>query len=160
FEMEDSLVLCSWQDAYVGVSNSNWSFLWNDSSTLSPRNISENGFYTLTANNQCGYHSASIEIVKNPCDCYFYLPNAFTPDGDAINAEYKPVYDCYFKEYEMRIFNRWGEVVFSTQDPTEGWDGTYLGAQTGSGIYGVQVIYTDRKYEHQEIFNGHVVLLR
>lgn len=160
FEMEDSLVLCSWQDAYVGISNSNLSFLWNDSSTLSPRNILENGFYTLTANNQCGNHSESIEIVKNPCDCYFYLPNAFTPNGDAINSEYKPVYDCYFKEYEMRIFNRWGEVVFSTQDPNQGWDGSYLGSQTGSGIYGVQVVYTDRKYEHQEIYNGHVVVLR
>lgn len=160
FELEDSIELCSWQDAYVGVSNDTWSFLWNDSIDYSPRTISEEGIYTLTADNQCGIYSASIEIIKNSCDCYFYLPNAFTPDGNAINAEFKPVYDCYFKEYIMRIYNRWGEVVFTTQDPADAWDGTYLGASVNDGIYMVQVVYKDLKYDHQEIYNGHVLLIR
>lgn len=160
FELADSIEICSWQDSYVGITNSDWEYLWNDGATYSPRTISEEGFYTLTASNLCGTHNESIEIIKESCDCYFYLPNAFTPNGDPLNSEFKPKFDCYFKDFQMRIFNRWGEIVFSTNDPTEGWDGSFLGSPINDGVYMVQVVYTDRKNSNQEIYNGHVVVIK
>ena len=61
--------------------------------------------------------------------CYLKVPEAFTPNGDGMN-DYFTVF-VSLEEYEIKIFNRWGEMVYHSQDPTElsdlhrGWDGTY-----------------------------------
>ena len=64
-------------------------------------------------------------IVKE--ELIYYVPNAFTPDGDQFNNEFKPIfysgYDPY--SYTMRIFNRWGELVFETNNVEIGWKGTF-----------------------------------
>ena len=63
------------------------------------------------------------------------MPNAFTPNGDTWNEVYrgKPVGIKDFKY--LKIFNRYGEEVFSTTDYLKGWDGTWKGKKQGNGVY-------------------------
>jgi gliding motility-associated-like protein len=70
-----------------------------------------------------------------------YIPNAFTPNGDGLNDEFAPV-GYGVKQFEMKIFNRWGELIFTTDDIQNKWDGTYLGekVQPGSYVYDVTAI--------------------
>lgn len=65
-----------------------------------------------------------------------WLPNAFSPDGDGVNDKYIPqLFDVVPTEHLFQVFNRWGELIFSTNDPTDGWDGTYGGTMAAQGVY-------------------------
>ncbi len=68
-----------------------------------------------------------------------YIPSAFTPNGDGIN-DFFGVKAQGLKEFKMEIYNRWGEVVFSSDDINDLWDGTYEGkAITSTDVYVYQV---------------------
>ncbi|MBK8500106.1 MAG: gliding motility-associated C-terminal domain-containing protein [Flavobacteriales bacterium] len=74
----------------------------------------------------------TVEIVVPA----IWTPNAFSPDGDGVNDKYIPrLFDIVPKEHVFQVFNRWGELIFSTTDPTEGWDGTYGGTMAAQGVY-------------------------
>lgn len=167
FYLEDSISQCAWQEVYLGPDNQNWNYFWQDNYFGSPRIITESariitesGDYILVATNQCGSESDTAHVIFESCDCNFYLPNAFTPNGDEFNQIYKPVFDCVITSYEFKLYNRWGELVFVTEDPLSGWDGTYNGLPVGDGIFGFQLIYTDRKTNVLHIKAGHAVLQR
>jgi trimeric autotransporter adhesin len=63
-----------------------------------------------------------------------YIPNAFTPNGDAVNDVLK-VYGSIIKDIHLMIFNQWGEKLFESDDQNRGWDGNYKGKQQPSGVY-------------------------
>ncbi len=69
------------------------------------------------------------------------FPNAFAPNSTPPNHEFKPVGE-FFGKYNIQIFNRWGELLYETQNINEGWDGTYNGqlVQQGSYVYKVSMI--------------------
>ncbi|MFM8433478.1 MAG: gliding motility-associated C-terminal domain-containing protein [Bacteroidota bacterium] len=67
-----------------------------------------------------------------------YIPNAFTPNGDGINDRFG-VKGEGILNFSMRIFDRWGEVIFESDDPTRTWDGNYLGRPVQQGTYVYQV---------------------
>lgn len=74
-----------------------------------------------------------------------YMPNAFSPNGDGKNDEFKPKGDFFgVKNYEIQIFNRWGERIFAAKDPEEGWNGRIenTGNDAPSGVYVYKLIYT------------------
>ncbi|MBK7303066.1 MAG: gliding motility-associated C-terminal domain-containing protein [Saprospiraceae bacterium] len=67
------------------------------------------------------------------------LPNVFTPNGDNENDKFRPVFDpkteFEMDGYSLKIFNRWGHIVFESADPQESWDGTYKGDQAPVETY-------------------------
>ena len=66
-----------------------------------------------------------------------YIPNAFTPDGDARNDYWKPVFDdtLRFNDYDLTIWTRSGELVFETKDPFQYWDGTWWGSNVSESTF-------------------------
>jgi gliding motility-associated-like protein len=102
------------------------------------------------------YHDV---IVEN--EYTFYAPSAFSPDNDGIND----VFNVYGngidkRNFEMKIFDRWGEEVFETNDLLEGWDGRIKGGEVGKvGVYSWLVTYRDlRGIEKEEA--GAVSIIR
>lgn len=65
----------------------------------------------------------------------FYIPSAFTPNNDKLNDVFKPIIGAALKEYVFTIYNRWGQIVFSTKDMNAGWDGTYKGQTQNTGVF-------------------------
>ena len=104
------------------------------------------GCYTITAVDGNGNESApSNEICVTNCPIYD-LPNAFTPNGDGDNELFVPRGLCFIERVDFKIFNRWGELVFETQDPAIEWDGRNLnGDALPSGTY----FYTGTVYERR-----------
>ncbi|MDG2154283.1 MAG: gliding motility-associated C-terminal domain-containing protein, partial [Crocinitomicaceae bacterium] len=94
----------------------------------------------------------------------FYVPNTFTPDGDNFNQIFTPIFYSGFDPYnfEMLIFNRWGEIIFETHDSKKGWDGSYglNGTDAQDGIYTWKIIYKNPETDERKIVVGHVTLLR
>ena len=89
-------------------------------------------FTGRTALGCTGTASIKIKVYKGP---ELYVPNAFTPNGDGRNDILRVISAGISAFHYFRIFNRWGAVVFSTSDPSKGWDGTIKGQQAGTGSY-------------------------
>ncbi|NJN34859.1 MAG: gliding motility-associated C-terminal domain-containing protein [Saprospiraceae bacterium] len=92
----------------------------------------------------------------------YWLPNAFTPNGDGSNDEYRGrgVLDD-LGGFTMRIWNRWGELIFQTNSPTEGWNGRKYnsGEASQQGVYLCVVNYSSRRGEDFEI-RSYATLIR
>ena len=91
-----------------------------------------------------------------------YMPNAFVPAANGKNTVFK-VYGSDVSEIDFRIYSRWGDVVYSTQNPldatTIGWDGNYLGTSLPQGVYGYKIWV---KFADQRTFEktGTISLMR
>ena len=102
--------------------------------------------------------------VKTLEDVIFYIPNSFTPDGDEFNQTFDPIFttgiDIY--SYEFSIFNRWGELVWKSNDPSVGWDGSHNGASdlVQSGTYVWKVHYKVKKNDEHREQTGIVNILK
>ncbi|MFN3939681.1 MAG: gliding motility-associated C-terminal domain-containing protein, partial [Chitinophagales bacterium] len=89
------------------------------------------------------------------------VPNAFTPNSDGLNDIFKPYSELIFPNYQLQIYNRWGELLFTSNDITLGWDGTYLNKQQEVGTYVWVIEYEKFNEKNQEIIlRGTVTLLR
>ena len=83
----------------------------------------------------------SIDVIVIP-DSYIDVPNAFTPDGDGLNETFNPVYDCDIAEYNLKVFNRWGQLIYTTDQIQAGWDGEFNNRNVSQGIYLYVINYT------------------
>jgi gliding motility-associated-like protein len=123
------------------------------------------GCYAVTARDTFYNESAFSNIVcVDNCPIY-ELPNAFTPNGDGQNDTFYPFPYCFIEEVEFKVFNRWGELVFETNDPDLNWDGSNLrGNALPAGVY----YYTCKVFERrvtgvmprEELLRGYIELLR
>ncbi|MGZ4099007.1 MAG: T9SS type B sorting domain-containing protein, partial [Bacteroidia bacterium] len=87
-------------------------------------------------------------------------PTGFTPNGDGNNDEFKPMGSAlYSREYDFRIWNRWGQEVFRSTDPIHGWDGNFDGKQAQTGVYAYVITYKN-VYNESKIKKGNVTLVR
>jgi gliding motility-associated-like protein len=94
-------------------------------------------------------------------DILFFAPNSFTPDGDEHNQTWKASIQGIDKyDFDLFIFNRWGELIWENHDPEIGWDGTYNGKIVQGGMYTwkarVKDLYNDDKLE----FNGSINIMK
>lgn len=71
------------------------------------------------------------------------IPNAFTPNGDGLNDVFLPE-GLFIEGYELLIFNRWGQQLFTSSDILEGWDGTFSGNPSPPGVYTYRIDATDQ----------------
>lgn len=135
---------------------------WN-SNVNNVNNFSNYGRYQmmLIANNSHCDDTATLVIhIKE--DIVYYIPNTFTPDGDMHNNIFLPIFTSGFDEdnYSFIIFNRWGEVVFESNNYTIGWDGAYLGRPAPDGVYIYQVSFEDLHSANKHEIRGHLNLIR
>jgi gliding motility-associated-like protein len=159
FLLGDDTALCV-GDALILSPFTGTNPVWQDGSTDSLFTVFNGGVYAVTVQTACGIASDSIIIDYDYCDCYLTIPTAFSPNGDGLNDRYRPIYRCPIEKFMMRIHNRWGEVVFETNDITEGWDGTYQNTPQPISAFVWYIQYTD-PYTDKEVFmSGNVTLVR
>ena len=95
------------------------------------------GCYYVTAIDSFENESApSVRLCLDECSNYL-LPNVFSPNNDGINDLYQPLMTSYVERIDMKIFNRWGILVFETEDPRINWDGKISGSDrlVSPGVY-------------------------
>ncbi|MDH4474563.1 MAG: PKD domain-containing protein [Fluviicola sp.] len=119
----------------------------------------EPGSYTVTL---IAYSGTCTDTVKSNIAIkdvvIYYVPNSFTPDGDEFNQTFQPVFTNGFDPYDfnMQIFNRWGEVIFESNDATVGWDGSYHGKLVSDGIYTWKIEFKTLATDERMIIHGNV----
>ena len=151
--------LCQGGTLALDATTLNATYLWQDNSTNPTFNVNQQGTYwvQVTVNN-CN-SSDTISINLKDCHCSLYIPNSFTPNSDNKNDHFSPIFDCDITEYNFTIFNRWGELLFETTNPTNSWNGTFKGKICQTGIFIYLLKYKDNKNTHQKKY-GHVNLLK
>lgn len=100
-----------------------------------------------------------VQVLEYICgDIYIFIPSAFTPNGDGEN-DILYVRGEFLQELELKIFDRWGELVFETNDQSKGWDGTYKGKPLDPDVYvyHMKAICIDGQ---ETLFKGNISLLR
>lgn len=112
-------------------------YLWSTGSRESFIVVNAEGIYTVTATNSCGTDSDDITVKMLPCSDDLYFPSAFTPNGNGRNDQFRPGYfsGTGITGYELRIYNRWGELVFVSTNLDKGWDGTYKGKLQQNSVF-------------------------
>lgn len=117
----------------------------------------EDHWVTLHTVSEEGCKAVDSLLIKPPGTLFF--PNAFTPDGDGINDVFFPVYSSV-SEFQMTIFDRWGHVVFKTEDINTPWDGKVNGGTDATtGVYVYKYRAKGHYYEANEKY-GYVTLVR
>ena len=117
-----------------------YSYLWSTGETTASINIDIEGTYLVEIS--VGNCSITDNIqFKAYCPSTLYVPNAFTPDQDGINETfYSQGYNL--EDYEMYIYNRWGQLIFKTENQDDGWDGTYLNNECQIDVYVWKIYYS------------------
>lgn len=132
------------------------SYLWQDNSTNDRFVVNQTGNYSVTVTNACG--SASDDVTISSVDCVILFPNAFTPNGDGRNDYFKILNAFNLTDYKLTIYNRWGQLVYTTTDFRQGWDGQLKGLPQDPGMF---VYYSSYKKDNIPVTTkGTFILIR
>ncbi|HEY1872273.1 MAG TPA: gliding motility-associated C-terminal domain-containing protein [Chitinophagaceae bacterium] len=155
----NSLTKCNYQDANLTSLSDFASYKWSNGFVTKSIKVSNPGSYWLkvTDGNGCtGMDSTTV--IDNICPVYLYVPNAFTPNNDGLNDIFKPKFAGPLSGFQFFVYNRWGQMLFSSYDPSSGWDGTMQGIKQPAGVYVWICSYILNGHPHSE--KGTVVLIR
>lgn len=154
--------ISSWNWTYTTTNGSiQTSTLQNPIFTI-PTNTSGNQTFQLAVSNAQGCSSEITSILNIVEDAALYIPNTFSPDGNAFNNVFKVAgRNIDLNQFELTIYNRWGEIIFISQDPNIGWDGAIANKGLAPiGTYTYQVVYRFVNASESETLTGHLNLIR
>jgi len=142
------------------ISNSLTSYLFSsDNTNFSSVLPSDTGTYRicLIAFNPQGCSDTVCQTVSVSQDIILYVPNTFTPDDN----EHNQTMNVYIlggdpDAFALTIYNRWGEIIYESNDYLIGWDGYYATQKVPSGVYTWKISVKGSNSEHREIYTGHI----
>jgi gliding motility-associated-like protein len=147
-----------------------FAYNYNSAATMDDESCIYQGCMDELALNYCPECTVSGDCIYEPDDggsgddCNdpaIHTPNTFTPNNDGLNDYWRPVtmYDCWW-EWEVRVYNRWGTLVWVSYDPRDKWLGNRLGYFVPDGVY----TYTIKgaTWESQKVVSmaGHITIFR
>ncbi len=125
------------------------------------------GIYNVSVSviSNAGCIGNSVSLTVDVDECSFdnvFVPNCFTPNGDESNNVWGPVFagDWDHSKYNMLIFNRWGGIVWESENYLAMWDGTYKNKMCQDGVYIWKMECKKLNTVVKEVMHGHVTLLR
>jgi len=146
-----------------------WDFGNNTTSTLTNPSVLYSGIngsvlVTLYAYTDNGCVDSTTTVISYQEDAIFYVPNSFTPDQDEFNQTWGPVFTQGFDpfNFDLYVFNRWGEVIWESHDASKRWDGTYgsKGTKCPDGVYTWKIGYKPKETDEKVVVTGHINLIR
>jgi gliding motility-associated-like protein len=124
------------------------SYLWRPTNETTPTiTVSALAEYSVRVSNNFASRSGNVActtsdkvIVKEGCEPRLFVPEVFTPNGDSVNDTFA-MPNAHITDFDLKIYNRWGEIIFESFDPERLWDGTYKGKIMAPMMYAYVVSY-------------------
>jgi gliding motility-associated-like protein len=135
------------------------SYLWQDSSSKQIYTVVDSGTFWVRVMGTNGCTASDTILVSEKCDTKLVIPNAFSPNGDGKNDFFLPLSIDNPTRFLMHIYDRWGALIFESNNIKNGWDGKFKGKDqpTGTYIYYIQYAFSDNVLHGAE---GAFTLLR
>ena len=141
--------------------SSEFRYTWQNGSRESNFVARQPGTYWTDVSTYCGTVRDTVIVSEKTvdCECLVYIPSAFTPNNDGKNDWFRPLANCILSG-KMEIYNRWGNLVYSTRNLQTGWDGYYNGVLQPKNAYVYYVTYNppDRPWHYTR--KGTFILIR
>jgi gliding motility-associated-like protein len=159
--LEDAMDICIGRNYTITVSQKYQQYLWSDGSKQSQLIIKDTGTITLRVTDAAGCRGDdAIHITGEQCLRGVFIPNSFTPDNDGNNDVFRPVVYDDITDYHLTIFSRWGQKVFQSFSPAEGWNGLVNGLPQPSGGFVYIMTFTTTQNNKKEYRKGQLLLVR
>ena len=149
-------------DSYIWIFGDSGEFSFEDSPIYSFSSSDIIDDITLIAYNSFGCSDTLVQPIQIEEPLIYYIPNAFTPDGDPFNNTFHPVFSSGYDpfDYTLLIFNRWGQLIFESHDVNIGWDGTFNGSYVQDGVYSWKVEFKVTASDERKENFGSVLMFR
>lgn len=122
--------------------NPDLTYLWSTGETSAQITVNTPGAYQVVATNDAGCSSIAAVNVVARCESSVIVPTAFSPNRDSVNDFFLPL-TRFVENYQLEIYSRFGNMIFSTNDSNEGWDGLVEFVEQPVGVYVYVLTYTD-----------------
>ncbi len=142
--------------------NSQLTYFWPHSGDSTPSiTVIEVGRYVVRVTGENGCVLIDTATVVDKCEPRVIIPDAFSPNGDGNNDQLD-VFTAYITDFELKVFNRWGEVIFVSTNPDQKWDGIYRGEAYPSMVYAYTVSFKSVYYPDRPkvVKRGSILLVR
>lgn len=161
-EVPNDTVLCAGDSLLVDLRATNYEIEWFDGTTVPVKYLRAPGSYVVTFVSCNDFITATIVLDTMDCSCNFYLPNVITPNGDQTNDEFRLYTNCAVTNYQMSVFDRWGNQVFRSNQPDQAWPTQSDQLDIALGVYVAQISF--EAFENgelkQHIFMQDITVLR
>jgi gliding motility-associated-like protein len=117
------------------------SYLWNTGESTPAITVFKPGQYVVTVTDNSCSASDSVNVVWG--DCPFFIPNAFSPNGDGVNDFFGVLNGVTLADFSLQIYDRYGHVIFVSKNVNDKWNGTFKGKKMNTGTYAWQIIYVN-----------------
>jgi gliding motility-associated-like protein len=130
----DSLI-CENETIVLDVLTPGGFYVWENGSVEPGREVNQEGNFSVEVSNGCETEYLEFNIGLRDCNCEIVAPNVFTPNGDYMNEFFEIKGSTDIGRFHLQIFNRWGTLVYQSDDITKAWDGTTNGQNVPAGVY-------------------------
>lgn len=132
---QNDTTICAGEEMLLDFFLLGATYEWQDGSNASSFRVTQEGNYEVLIE-KCGSSvTRTVQVELDECPCDIQTPNVFTPDSDGVNDDFQIISDCELFDFQMKIYNRWGQIVFQSSDPNITWDGTANGKTAPSDVY-------------------------
>ena len=148
--------ICAYKPVILNAGNTiTNNYLWSTGETSNSISINKTGIYYVTViESNC---ITSDTVTVTPGDCDVFIPSAFTPNNDNKNEKFGISTEVGVQYFSMQIFNKWGELIFYSNDISKKWDGTFKTKNMPNGAYLWMLNYVSMK--GKKIYDQGTVLL-
>lgn len=128
-------LICIGAPLTLSASKAQLAYRWQDQSTARSFAVSRAGTYEVLMRSQCFDGIERFTVQTEDCGCESFIPNVFTPNGDAYHDRFIPELTEGIRSFHLRIADRWGRPVFESGDRNKQWNGTHAGKDVPAGVY-------------------------
>ncbi len=158
--LEDRIDMCQQDLKYIGDEYPGVKYAWNTGENTCCILPKYEGLYRVAITNECGTYVDSTRVSYSLCDKCIFIPNAFSPNGDGINDKFVLSQTCAVSDFHLRIYDRWGKMVFDTKDIRRSWTGTIEGEYVNAGVYVYILEYRSAGTKLDKFLKGNITVLR
>ncbi|MBC7382881.1 MAG: T9SS type B sorting domain-containing protein [Bacteroidia bacterium] len=154
------ILICPYDPFIIAAKGVFVKYLWNTGDVSPTITINRAGIYSLKVTDTNGCDNTEYSIVQEKaCTKKIIFPNAFTPNNDGNNDVFKPFVSAPLSQYHLYIYNRYGQVLFESNDSKNGWNGNIMGIPQQTGVYVWKAIYAFYG-EDQNQLSGNFTLIK